>query len=110
MRDGIRHHRIEAHCDAVIALGFVTMRFHLQGIHCDAMAAHCGGSGSCELFSLQVMSSRCWREHGVNRATDLRRLRRVAQGARVSVASFFHAEMPRRGAGRDEFGTAGTLS
>ena len=46
MRDDIRHHRIETHGNAVVALGFIAMRFHLQGIHCDAVVAHCGGSGS----------------------------------------------------------------
>ena len=52
MRDNIRYHRIEIYCNAVIALGFIIMRFHLGGIYCDAMAAYCGGSGSCELFAL----------------------------------------------------------
>ena len=52
MRDDIRHHRIEMHGNAVAALGFIVMRFHLLGIYCDVMVAHCGGSGSCELFAL----------------------------------------------------------
>ena len=45
MRDNIRYHRIEIYGNAVTALGFIVMRFHLQGIYCDAMGAYCGGSG-----------------------------------------------------------------